>query len=342
MIGQSKVQFVDNILQTPFYTIQFDSNYSIKYLYDKKEKRQLAKSNLNQLIMYEDKPMWHDNWDIDEYYTEKSYIVDEVNNAYILEDGPIYTIFRIEKKISKSTIIQDMYIYSDTPRIDFKTTIDWKDSQHLLKAHFPLNLHSNEAVYDIQFGYVKRATHKNTSWDRARFESCAHKYVQIAENNYGVAILNDCKYGYSVEGTDIGITLIKSGIEPNEMADKEIHYITYSIYPHNNLTQCINESYDLNNEMIAYEGKMECDRFSFVNTDKENIVIETIKKAFDDDGIVIRLYESLNQLTSFKLNLNIDLKNAYLCDALENEIEKIDLDNLITIKPLEFLTIKVK
>lgn len=342
-----EIYFKDKVVKTDRYTLIFDDKYQIKSIYDEKERREIVIQGklANELIMYEDKPMWHDNWDIDEYYSEKSYKVDNLKSVKVIENGPIYMILRIEREISRSSIIQDIYFYKHIDRIDFKTIINWDDSQHLLKAHFPLNLHTNEASYDIQFGHIKRPTHKNTSWDRARFEVGGHKWVDLSENNYGVAILNDCKYGQSVNFTDIGITLLKSGNEPYDKTDRETHYITYSLLLHSgNLTNSnvIKQGYELNYPILAVKGKTDKFEYSFVSVDKENIVIETIKKSFDNKGYILRIYEAYNQFTRFKLNFADIPKKAYLTNALEEIIKEIDITKEIEIKPLEFITIKIE
>lgn len=111
-------------------------------------------------------------------------------------------------------------------RIDFETTVDWKEHQHLLKAHFPMDVHTDEATFEIQFGNVTRKTHLNTSWDQARFESCGQKWIDVSEGHYGISLLNDCKYGHSVHNGEMALTLIKSGTEPNPVADQEMHVFT--------------------------------------------------------------------------------------------------------------------
>ncbi len=345
-ISNSNIKIENRKFETNLYTLEFDENYNIVSIFDKDEKRELIKHNelANQLIMYEDKPMWHDNWDIDEYYTEKFYEVNNVTKVEVVENGPVYMKLRIERSISRSKIYQDIYLYNDIKRIDFKTKIEWDDSQHLLKVHFPLNIHANTASFDIQFGHIKRATHKNTSWDRARFESAAHKYVDLSEGHYGVAIMNDCKYGHAVNGSNVGLSLIKSGNEPNEMADRETHYITYSLYMHKGdliNSDVIEQSYNINNEIIAYKGKLEKEEYSFISCDKKNIIIETIKKAYDSKDTIIRLYEAHNSFTRFKLNLDKKYKKIYLCDGLENIIKELDINQEIEIRGFEFLTIRL-
>lgn len=339
---------IDNKIDLPLYTIKFDEMYNIVSLFDKENNREVANGKLNELIVYEDKPMWHDNWDIDEYYSEKSYKIDKIVSFKVLENGPLYLLIEIKKQISNSEIVQKMYIYKNEIKIDFVTEIDWKNSQHLLKAHFPVNIHTNFATFDIQFGNVVRPNHKNTSWDRARFECGAHKYIDLSEPNYGVSILNDCKYGHSVDFNNMAITLIKSGIEPNEYTDIEKHYITYSLYVHKNdlaHSNVVQKSYELNYPLLAIKGTLINDNFSFLNVDKDNIIVETIKNSYDKNGIILRIYESINSYTNSEIKLNKKYKKAYICDALENNLEEIKIVNnkiKLQFSGFEFKTIRLE
>ena len=185
-------------VQNPF-TLS-DKYKLITSLYDKENDREIIQKGkcANLMRMYEDKPMNFDNWDIDIYYTEKFWDIDDVSYMEWTESGPVRTVLEIKRKASNSTIWQKIIFYADKRRIDFVTHIDWKEHQTLLKVHFPVAVHTDEATFDIQFGNLVRKTHSNTSWDMARFESCGQKWMDISEGHYGVSILNDCKYGHSV------------------------------------------------------------------------------------------------------------------------------------------------
>ncbi|MGM9974581.1 MAG: alpha-mannosidase, partial [Clostridiaceae bacterium] len=224
----------DYTLETPYYTIKLDEKGLFTSIYDKEYDREILQENMkgNLMMMYEDKPIYYDAWDIDMYYTEKSWPVEELSSMEWIDLGEVRATLKLERKISSSKIVQKIHFYKDSRRIDFETYVDWKEHQHLLKVHFPVAVHTDEATFDIQFGNLKRKTHRNTSWDMARFESGGQKWIDLSEGHYGVSLLNDCKYGYSVKDGNIGLSLIKSGIEPNPMADYEEHYFTYSLYPH--------------------------------------------------------------------------------------------------------------
>lgn len=143
-------------------------------IYDKKNDREILQPGKkgNRFCMYEDKPMHYDCWDIDIYYTEKSWDADQLTKMEWTSMGPVCADLEIERPVSSSLIRQKIYFYADSPRIDFETWVDWKEHQHLLKVHFPIDVHTDEASFDIQFGNLTRKVHTNTSWDQARFESC--------------------------------------------------------------------------------------------------------------------------------------------------------------------------
>ena len=340
----------DNRLETPFYTATFDDEGLICGLYDKENRREVvsAGERANLLRMYEDKPIYHDNWDIDIFYTEKSWDATEVSRMEWTELGPVRVTLEIERKISNSTICQKIRFYAESRRIDFETTVDWKESQHLLKAHFPVNIHTDEATFDIQFGSLTRKTHTNTSWDVARFESCGQKWVDLSEGHYGVSLLNDCKYGHSVKDSCIGLTLIKSGIEPNPVTDQEVHEFVYSLYPHKGgwrSGETVKQGYFLNQPAHVGFGAAKNETFSLVCSDSENIVIETIKPAENGDGQIVRIYECDNSLTSAVLTWNRPFTAVEECNMLEEKIGDVSFYNdeiRLLVKPFEIKTLRIK
>lgn len=238
---ESTVELRDNIIilnkelgENNFIKIGFDSKGQIKSIIDKKTNREVLKEGAiaNQIQAFEDKPMCFDNWDIDIYYKEKMWIVDDIQSINVVERGPVRSTLRVERKFLNSKIIQNIYIYNDIPRIDFDSYIDWKEHDIVLKTAFPVDIHTNEATYEIQYGNITRSTHENTSWELAQFESVGHKWGDISEGDFGVSMLNNCKYGYDIKNGNMRLTMLKSGTDPNPVADQEEHRFTYSIYVH--------------------------------------------------------------------------------------------------------------
>ncbi len=221
----------------------------------------------------------------------------------------------------------------------------------MLKAAFPINVRADKASYETQFGYVERPTHGNTSWDAAKFEVCGHKYADISEDDYGAAILNDCKYGYNAEGSTLKLTMLKCGTYSYEEADKEHHSFTYSFMPHggnHKQGKVVQEAYKLNRPLCAVKtqgGGSLADGFSLVKCNKENVIIETVKKAERSNATVIRAYDAYNRSTKAEITFDFDVKCAYICDLMENKLEELNVkDNkvIIPVSAFEIVTVMVE
>jgi alpha-mannosidase len=347
-ILDAKIHLDGYRMRTPFYNVQFNEQGFIEQLYDIEYEREIVQEGemINLLRIYEDKPIYYDNWDIDIFYTEKYWDVDQVESFEWIENGPVRATVEIKRKVSRSIITQKIHFYAQHRRIDFETYVDWKESQHLLKVHFPVDVHTDEATFDIQFGNLTRKTHQNTSWDRARFESCGQKWMDLSEGHYGVSLMNDSKYGHSVHESNMALTLIKSGIEPNLRTDQEEHLFTYALYPHGGTwkeAKTVEEAYHLNVPAIVAKGRCRYDEKSYLWVDQDNIIIETIKEAEDGNGFIIRMYESENARTKAVLEINLDFEKAYTCNLIEEveeELSVIDNKIEIVIKPYEIFSIK--
>ena len=347
----SRIQITENGIETPFYRISIDENGLFTSIYDKECDREVLKAGEkgNLLRMYEDKPMHYDCWDIDMYYSEKYWDAEKADKIQWTEEGPVRATLEIQRTISNSVIKQEIHFYADSRRIDFSTWVDWKEHQHLLKVHFPVNIHSDEATFEVQFGNLKRKIHGNTSWDEARFESCGQKWMDISEGHYGVSLLNDCKYGYSAKDSNIALTLIKSGIEPNKTADQEEHVFTYALYPHKEMWSAagtVQEAYKLNQPAYATEGELKNTGKSFISTDKDNIIIETVKPAENGDGMIVRLYDCENSLTkatlTFAEGMLESVEECNLMEEKEADIEACGNSFTVSVKPYEIKTYRVR
>lgn len=339
-----------NGIETPFYEVRFTEDGNISSLFDKENSRQVLKDGKcgNQLRVYEDKPIYYDNWDIDIFYTEKYWDVNDIAAMEWIENGPVRATLEIKRNFSSSVVSQKIHFYAGSRRIDFVTCVDWHENQHLLKVRFPLEIHSDEATFDIQFGNVTRKTHRNTSWDQARFESCGQKWADISEGGYGVSLLNDCKYGHSVHEGNLSLTLIKSGIEPNPHTDQEEHYFTYSLYPHagnwreGNTAQ---EAAKLNQPVYAVAGAGDKLNFSLLSADAGHVMVETVKCAESGSSMIIRAYDYQNKRGPVSIKLNGKINRVTECDLLENELcnaEHTENSFDFYIKPYEIKTFKVE
>ncbi|MFQ9510857.1 MAG: alpha-mannosidase [Lachnospiraceae bacterium] len=324
------------IIETTFYLIHFDENREIKSLLVKENNREIVLSGkrCNQLIAFEDRPFEYDCWNIDAYYVEKSYNITEVLDWKVVESGPLRIVLYIKRKFFESTIEQYISLFRFNKRIDFKTLIDWKQEQILLKVAFPVDVLSDKVICETQFGNIERPTHRNTSWEQAKFEFCAHKWIDLAESNFGVSLLNDCKYGYDVYESTMRLTLLKSGIFPNKNADKERHAFTYSFYAHSGSFReggVIKEAYDLN-VPVYYETFFKkkirgLNQHSVIEVDVDNVIVETIKLSEDRRSIIVRIYECFGQRKEVHLFFyGWKIEKIYLCNLLEEIDETVELE----------------
>ena len=187
-----------NVLENSLWRICFDENGEIRELYDKSADRQVLRGRGNVLSAHVDRGGYFESWNITPDAERKVFILKEVDEMSLVEDGPVRKTLRIRKRFRHSVIDQHISIYEKLPRIDFRTKADFREQQMLLKAGFQVDVDAPAATYDISMGNIKRPTTRNTSFEKAMFEVCMHKFMDLSSDDYGVAILNDCKYGGDV------------------------------------------------------------------------------------------------------------------------------------------------
>jgi alpha-mannosidase len=258
-----------------------------------------------------------------------------------------------------SCITQRISLWRNSPRIDIATEIDWHEHQTLLKAAFPLAINSTRATYEIQFGNVERPTHRNTSWDMARFETCAHRWIDLSEGGYGISLLNDSKYGHDVHNNVVRLTLLKSGVFPDTHADEGLHHFTYSLLPHVGdwrEAQSVRRAYELNVPVVYVAGQKKATSIpivsatgitssSFIQADCTHIIVETVKPAEDGESLIVRLYEAHNQRGSGTLTFITPILSAQECNLLEEPINDVSCQgNTLSfqVRPFEIKTFRVR
>ena len=281
---------------------------------------------LNTFLMAEDVPLVFDNWDIDADCQMKFVPCGGLIERRIVSAGSVqFRIRSIYKLSGKSTLAQDMIFYSTTPRVDFETIINWKEKHRFLKVGFHTTVMSRTARHEIQFGNYQRPTSRNNSIEQAMFEVVNHKYTDLSETRYGVAVLNDCKYGISVEGSDIRLSLHKGGVRPDPRGDEGIHECVYSFLPHTggfSAENVILPAYCLNYKTIVRKGTGDCE--SFASVDCDNIIIETIKPCEDNrKAYIMRLYEAEGTYADAVLNTGLMPETIEITNMLEETIEKL-------------------
>lgn len=336
-------------INTPFYEIEWNEVGQLTKLYDKTHKREVLAddSRGNVLQTFEDKPMMFDAWDIDIFYQEKMKEVTNLASVQFMEQGSLQTVIRFKWEFGSSTITQDMIVYAESRRIDFKTHVDWQERQRLLKVAFPVDVRSTEATYDIQYGNVKRPTHWNTSWDYARFETVGHQWADLSEGGYGVSLLNDSKYGYDIKDHVMRLSLLKSPIHPDPYGDLGEHNFTYSLLPHENSWvegNTVREAWQLNNPLTYKHGEVTPKGQSLLNCSADNLMIDAVKKAEYEDAVVIRLHEFEGKRVNARLFGDWSIASWQECDLMErpisDEVNNGEID--FYIKPYEIKTFLVR
>ncbi|MBS1720046.1 MAG: alpha-mannosidase [Armatimonadetes bacterium] len=333
-------------------SVKFDAHgniTSIQSLEDNTEFIEPGKlANLFQIL--EDKPKFWSAWDVDIYAFETAQDLVKSESFEIVEKGPVRVAAEIVKRVGKSTIRQRISL-GPTPGVRFDTEIDWHEEDRMLKVAFPVNVHSPRATCEIQFGSVDRPTHVNTSWDQARFEICAQKWIDLSEGDQGVSLLNVGKYGHDVRGNVMRLSLLRSPKAPDPMCDMGVHRFTYVLMPHfgpHQYAGVVPAAYAVNapvrHAFLEPKAGLPGLLPPLLVCDDRNIVVETVKKAEVGNNIVVRLYECHNSRGVAELHCLRTPKEAYLCDLEENPIAELEIqDGLVVVpyRPFEIITIKL-
>jgi alpha-mannosidase len=340
------VRATKSALENELLKIEFNDRGEIISIFDKDSGRELAAGPCNSLKMYKDVPGAWDAWDIDSMYLETPVELPKAAAIEVVAEGPLVAVLRVARKLHNSTMTQKISLRRNSRRVDFTTTIDWQESHKMLKVAFPVNIHANEAIHEIQFGHIRRPNHTSRPFDANRFEVCNHKWSALAEENRGCAVLNDSKYGLNVLGNSINLTLLKSALAPDMTADKGVQTFTYSFYAWNGSladSDVVREAYELNVPATTVSGAG--GEQSLFSVDAPNIIIEAVKPAEDGSAdVVVRLYEAKHMATRAMLSTSLPVKRS----ALTNMLEEFEADLpcasgkiALEFRPFEIKTVRL-
>lgn len=311
--------FLNHGVESNFYSIQWNDHGHLIRIFDKENQREVLSGTGNVFQLFEDKPLDYDAWDIDIFYQEK---MEELSfdSVEVSDNHHLFVDVKFKGKFKHSEIQQIMRLYKHTRRIDFLTEVEWGEHQQLLKVKFDVDVRSTEARYDIQYGNVLRPTHWNTSWDMAKFETVGHQWADLSEYGYGVALMNDCKYGYDIKNKTMRLSLVKSGIHPDPNADVGRHQFTYSLYPHKGdyvEGKVVEEAWEINSPLkpILTDEKIELP----IRIDSRySIALDAFKRAEDGRGWIIRIHN----FTGGQQQAMIHLEEGYRW----NEVNLVERD----------------
>ncbi|TDC72314.1 alpha-mannosidase [Streptomyces hainanensis] len=284
----------------------------------------------NLLQIHPDDPNKWSAWNIDHSYTNTVTDLTEVTSVTATDTGPLVAAVRVERAFGASHLVQHLELTAGSRRLTVRTDIDWQERDTVLKAAWPLDIHAEHESAEIQFGHVRRPTHRNTSWEAARFELWHHRWVHVGEHGFGAALSNDSTYGHDVtratresDGgttTVLRLTLLRSPHSPDEQADRGRHRFAYALEAGADLGAAVAGGYELN--LPPRSRPVTADVPALVALDDPQVVVEAVKLADDRSGdVIVRLYESLGGAATANLTTSFPLAAAHRCDLLENPTE---------------------
>ncbi|WP_147124664.1 alpha-mannosidase [Shimia ponticola] len=338
------------VLENGMLCVQVQADGTLASVYDKRSNREVIEKGArgNILQAFEDRPISWDAWDIDPFFEDRGEVIGGVTRFEITESGPLRACIVIERQWRSSTICQRISLTRRSRRIDFKTEIDWHDHHFLVKAAFPVAMRATRATYNIQWGHIDRPTHRNTSWDAARFEVCAQKWAHLGEADYGVALLNDGKYGHDVKDNVMRLSLLRSPTSPDPVSDQGKHSFVYALMPHPGdwRDHVPAEAYALNHPVRRFavskaQGQGIEPLVTFANA---NVMLETVKPSEDGNGTILRLYEAHRMRGPVKLRFREDITWVGVSSLLEDRFDPVEMDDhciTIDLAPFEIVTLRI-
>ena len=334
------------VLENDLVRYAFATDGTLTSAYDKTTGTELLRSPGNRVTLYHDRPIFWDAWDIDKFYKEER-IADVGFTVEHLGTGAVRNRLRLSGKIGSSSIEQVVTLEAGSRRLDFRTSVDWREQNRMLRVAFPAGLHAERASCEIQYGYLQRATHTNTSWDMAKFEVPAHRWVDISEADRGLALLNDGKYGYSIHQNVLDLALLRSPTNPDPLADQGKHSFTYSLLAHPGdlvASSVIREAGRLNQPPVQFAGRaVPTQAIPTSLAGDQGVELSVVKRAEKAEQVVIRLVETRGMRSSTTVRL-AKPGRLVACDLLEwhdGESSAAASEHRLELAPFEIRTYKL-
>ncbi len=343
----------DGWLSNGILRVAWDGSARLTSVWDIENDREVlaARRPGNVFHLHHDRPREYDAWDVD-----RSYLEDFEELGGPVEVGMLGARggqVRFRRRFGNSSLDQLLVLRPGSRRLDFVTEVDWRERHRFLKVAFPVNVHTDRATFEIQFGHVSRPTHQNTSWEQARFEVCAHRWADLSEAGYGVALLNDCKYGYDVRGDTLRLSLLRSPTAPDPQCDQGLHRFTYALFPHAGdpfAGGVLEAASALNTPLTAIPATPHPGRLppaqSYVTLDDPGFVVVAVKRADDGSGdVVIRGYEASGGHRRARVQTTFAVASAQRTDLLERPRHALTIDAgavVLDLRPFELVTMRLR
>ncbi|GAA5034380.1 alpha-mannosidase [Streptomyces siamensis] len=334
------------VLENEWLRVRIDRDGLLTSVRDLARGREVLCGPGNLLQLHPDHPNAWDAWDIDRHYRRTRTDLTDAESVELVESGPLRAVVRVTRAFGSSRIVQDIRLAAAARRLDVVSEVDWRESEKVLKAAFPLDVHAERSAAEIQFGHVHRPTHANTGWDAARFEICAHRWLRVAEDGYGVAVLNDSTYGHDVTrcahedglGTTVRLTLLRAPHSPDPETDLGTHRFTYALLPGADVGDAVAEGLALNLPLRVAGAPALA---PLVSVDNPAVTVESVKLAEDRSGdVVVRLYESRGGRARCELTAGFPVARTEVTDLLERPLH--ETAGPFTLRPFQILTLRLR
>ncbi len=335
--GGGKIDYTGDVVTTPYLRARLERGVIVSLVY---AGREFTAGKLNELKAFECVPYLWDNWDIDADYPLKEEPVRFLSSE-VVSNGKLQLRIRNTYAICKrSTLVTDIVFDACSPEIRFENKLDFQEDHALLRVYFHTDLLASAVKSQIQFGFIERSVYRNTSQAQAQFEACNHKWSDLSETNFGLALLNDCKYGFSCEDGVMSLTLAKGGLHPDPAGDKGVRYFTYSLLPHTGGFSAKNVVYPAErlNVPPVYTSFVLDSPLRSISAD--GVICETVKYAERQNAVVLRLYESERSHATAELQFDKSYRIVE-CNLLENELQELGTGEsvIMQFRPFEIKTI---
>jgi alpha-mannosidase len=301
----------------------------------------------NVLELYEDRPTAFEAWDLDPFHLETRRDCPGAVSAELTSAAPLRAEVVFERPIGRaSRMQQSVRLDAESSRLEFHCAIDWHEERRALKVRFPVAVRAPRATYEMQFGVVERPTHYSTRRDLAQYEVPGHRFADLSEHGFGVALLSAATYGWSVHGEDMRMTLLRSPRWPDPEADIGHHDLSFAICPHRGSWQAAGvtaEALRFNAPLLLGEGAGEMS--SWFSTDTPGLFIDAVKRAEDGDDLIVRLYEAHGGRGAGRLRVGLPFTDAWFTNLLEERVDEADVDGdevVIPFRPFEIVTLALR